>query len=370
MALSLSFAMSAKAQTTPGWIKDGGSYGLHNYVEDGMVFSSPDAVAQAMDAACDAAFGDFSDYKFIGVGVVNPNVYYHSMPAEMWRVSGHCFNVDGSWFIYWLKDQECPAGQMVGEGAYGEPACIAAPGSAHLTLPVCPPTDVGEASVCGDVVVTASGGPITLPGFASSVSITGPGEDHFFYHPSDNNPCPAAGGVLAAGDSCSLGTIEFQPTAEGEHDVTISVTPSSGDGTSANFTGETYSYSWATGAWGACTGGSGAWMTGPWSPTVGCGEVEQTRTVTCAINANSGTQTREVNCQRSDGQPADESKCPDSSEPAKSQPCTPTDPSICDGAKPDETRIETLNNACDLVDAIQAACAETPDEDFCVVVGL
>lgn len=275
---------------------------------------------------------------------------------------------------YWDLPLTCPDGQEPGEDEHGFPMCAEATGSggtAQLSVPDCQPTAVGQTSVCGDVVVTAAGGPITLPSFASSVSITGPGAEHFFYHPSVNNPCPSGGGVLAEGASCSLGTLEYHPTTEGDHSATLTVTPTDGNGASVGFIGEaSYSYSWVAEEWGACDDGAGTWVPGTWSPTLGCGETEQSRTVTCVIEAGSGTQVRDVSCVRSDGQDG-AGNCDLGTKPADSQSCTPTDPNVCDaGSKPPESRTETLNNTCDLVNAIQAACAATPEEDFCVVVGL
>lgn len=106
-------------------------------------------------------------------------------------------------------------------------------------------------------------------------------------------------------------------------------------------------YSWTTGNWSSCTGGSGTWQYSSWSPSSGCGEVEQSRTATCQANSNSGSRTRAITCLRSDGTTVSNSTCQDKlgNPPATSQACTPTSGFSC-GTKGSTTRTVTLTNTC------------------------
>lgn len=85
----------------------------------------------------------------------------------------------------------------------------------------------------------------------------------------------------------------------------------------------TCSYSWTTGAWSACTGGSGAWQYSAWTPSCGVGPTTQTRTATCAATAASGSQTRSVACTRTDGTVVANGLCSGAA-PAASATCTPS----------------------------------------------
>lgn len=122
---------------------------------------------------------------------------------------------------------------------------------------------------------------------------------------------------------------------------------------------EGFAYHWSTGAWGACTGGSGFWTYGSFGACSGmstywsygnygvcskiCGGGTQSRTnnqyysantgsqsrsATCNYITNSATQTRSVTCVRSDGALAPDGNC-SGVKPSTTQECTPNDESVC-----------------------------------------
>lgn len=97
--------------------------------------------------------------------------------------------------------------------------------------------------------------------------------------------------------------------------------------------GPTYTGTWNSTAWGACSATAPSWSIGAWSA---CASGTQTRTVTCP--SNSGTQTRTNSC--STGNPAD---CDPATTPTTSQSCTN---SSCSGMAP-----ATSQSCCGIVSA-------------------
>lgn len=95
---------------------------------------------------------------------------------------------------------------------------VAAPSSLTLTSTLrCPATAIGASASCtGSAVVTASGGavvlgaqPVTVTGSAAAFTVTG-------------GTC-TANRTLAAGTSCSVGSVRFSPTAAGLQSATLVV---------------------------------------------------------------------------------------------------------------------------------------------------
>jgi hypothetical protein len=148
---------------------------------------------------------------------------------------------------------------------------------------------------------------------------------------------------------------------------------------------ECITYEWQSGAWGACTGGSGVWSYGSWGACGGgtasysygnwgdcsltCGGGTKTRTSSCDVNTNSGQKARTATCDFTNNSGAQtatvqcasigpygdflgyvaDSFCTATKPPA-SQNCTPSDPSVC-GAS-------TTTEACT---PSSVACAGSPD---------
>jgi hypothetical protein len=93
-----------------------------------------------------------------------------------------------------------------------------------------------------------------------------------------------------------------------------------------------YTYSWDTGTYGSCTGGSGTWNYSAWG---GCSATAcnttgtQTRSaVSCSFAAASGSRTRSVACKRNDGTLVLDSMCT-GTKPIAAESCTPTDSNVC-----------------------------------------
>lgn len=130
-------------------------------------------------------------------------------------------------------------------------------------------------------------------------------------------------------------------------------------------------YSWQTGSWGSCTGGSGTWQYSAWTPTSGCGTVTQSRTASCVANANSASRTRSVTCRRSDGTTVADSYC-GGGKPASSGACTPTSGFSC-GTQGPLSQQATLTNTCRYEWAVgdwsapSSACSESATQTRSVV---
>ena len=91
-------------------------------------------------------------------------------------------------------------------------------------------------------------------------------------------------------------------------------------------------YSWSSGNWGACSGGSGTWQYSSWTPATGSActsSLSQTRTASCVANSGSGSQSRTETCMRSDGTAVSSSYCSGTAEPATSESCTPSSGFSC-----------------------------------------
>jgi hypothetical protein len=104
------------------------------------------------------------------------------------------------------------------------------------------------------------------------------------------------------------------------------------------------SYSWTSGAWGTCSGGTGSWAYSGWTPTCGIGPTTQTRTGTCVAATNGGSQSRVVACSRSDGTVMANSYCTGSA-PAVTGTCTATTGFSC-GTEGVLSQKVTLTNKC------------------------
>ncbi|WP_374029393.1 thrombospondin type-1 domain-containing protein [Bdellovibrio bacteriovorus] len=118
-------------------------------------------------------------------------------------------------------------------------------------------------------------------------------------------------------------------------------------------------YSWDSGAWGSCSGGTGTWNYSAWSACAGgsgswsygawgacsvsCGGGTQTRSATCNFTANSGSQTRTatcdktansgsqnrtVSCENDKNQVVTDFYC-GGGKPSQSQSCTPSSDAVC-----------------------------------------
>ena len=143
-------------------------------------------------------------------------------------------------------------------------------------------------------------------------------------------------GWSAPNSSCSSSATETQTvqcqrsdgTIVSNSDCNASTEPASSQ-TVADYSG--CSYSWSSGNWSACSGGSGTWQYSSWTPATGSActsSLSQTRTASCVANSSSGSQSRTETCVRSDGTTVSSSYCT-STEPATSQACTPTSGYSC-----------------------------------------
>ena len=282
----------------------------------------------------------------------------------------------------------------------------------------CGEVTAGQTANCGTVTVTATGGPITFSSTPLSVTAD------FAVTPGS-----CTGGLtLSVGQSCTTGTVIFQPTTAGAKTGTLTVHCGSSCGGTVTLSGTSYTYSWKTGEWsewsstcsenatrtravfcersdgvtvsdalcdassrpadsetaqvlttctyswieggfGACEGGHGVWVTGEWQPKLACGEVEQTRSVTCAFDVDSGSHSQTVVCRRSDGSIRPDEECDPATRPPTMKNCTPSDPKVC-GERPEDTRTVTLDTSC-VRDAILQVCTPKKESDrFCVATPL
>lgn len=197
----------------------------------------------------------------------------------------------------------------------------------------CGAVTAGGSKSCGLVTLTAAGGPITFTATPVSASAD---------FTVTAGTC-TANSTLAVGQSCATGVVVFNPTTAGAKSGTLSINCGTGCSTSVALSGISYSYTWNTGDWGICTGGSAVWNTSPWTPASGCGNIEQTRTAACVAVSNSGSQSRSVICRRSDGAPVDDAFCGES-KPSGTQSCTPT--SFSCGPEPATSQTVLLTNSC------------------------
>ncbi len=196
----------------------------------------------------------------------------------------------------------------------------------------CSSAAVGSSAPCGTIKLLGSGGtgsPVTLanPYF----TVTGNTSEFVLTLATSGDAC-YAGQILAPNAKCTVGTLEFRPTATGNrpqfHFVArTTVIPDGGFG-SITWGGAGYTYSWQIGAWPGCGGGTGTWSYSPWSPISGCGAVTQTRSASCNPDALSAAQVRTVSCTRNDGVTVADSLCP-GARPADTQSCTPTSGFSC-----------------------------------------
>lgn len=170
---------------------------------------------------------------------------------------------------------------------------------------------------------------------------------------TDTSTCTYAWNVGAWGASlntCSASTTQSRSVACLQSDGTSvpdALCVNSGSKPATSQTVSDYStctYGWKASGFGTCAGGSGTWTYASWSPTSGCGTVNQTRTSVCTANPNSGTQAQLVSCLRSDGATVADGLCDASSQPARSQACTPS--SVSCGAPAPLSQALTLTNAC------------------------
>lgn len=237
---------------------------------------------------------------------------------------------------------------ITGIGVSGKP--VVTPSSVD-----CGEATPGSSKSCGPVTITASGGPIK---FASTPVTVSSG-----FSVSAGSCAPNS--ELLEGHSCTTGEVTFRPTTTGSKSGTLTINCGANCSTSVALSGAAYTYSWVTGDFGPCEGGSGSWMVGDWAPTMGCGEVVQTRSVTCSIEADSGRRTRSVTCRRSDGETADPSWC-SSEAPEAEASCTPSD-TVC-GPEPSKERTTTLDTLCGLPSTIRKLCDKDSESSYCVLM--
>ena len=144
-------------------------------------------------------------------------------------------------------------------------------------------------------------------------------------------------GWSAPNNSCSSSATETETVQCRRSDGTIvpnsdcnaSTEPPSSQ-TVADYSG--CQYSWSSGNWGACSGGSGTWQYSSWTPATGSActsSLSQTRTASCVANSGSGSQSRTETCMRSDGTAVSSSYCSGTAEPATSESCTPSSGFSC-----------------------------------------
>lgn len=170
------------------------------------------------------------------------------------------------------------------------------------------------------------------------------------------------GGWGACSKTCGGGTSTYQITTPASGNPVMGNACVEADGASKECNTDTCAV-WVTGAWSACSGGSGAWEYSAWGScaggsgnytystwgacskncgggtqvrsVTGCSAVansgSQTRTKNCKFTPNSGTQTRTVICQKNGSTVAD-SEC-QGAKPATTQNCTPTNSSLCGTAQ-------------------------------------
>ena len=144
-------------------------------------------------------------------------------------------------------------------------------------------------------------------------------------------------GWSAPNNSCSSSATETETvqcrrsdgTIVSNSDCNASTEPPSSQ-TVADYSG--CQYSWSSGNWGACSGGSGTWQYSSWTPATGSActsSLSQTRTASCVANSGSGSQSRTETCMRSDGTAVSSSYCSGTAEPATSESCTPSSGFSC-----------------------------------------
>lgn len=123
-------------------------------------------------------------------------------------------------------------------------------------------------------------------------------------------------------------------------------------------------YSWKSGDFGTCAGGSGNWIPGEWLPATGCGLTEQSRTMSCAVDINSGVRTRIIQCVDAGGTVVPDNWCDISMRPSDSEPCTPIDETAC-GTSPATTRTVTLESDC-----LSGCVPEPANHKYCLLMPL